>query len=229
VVFYSRKITPEDVTAVLEAGAVDAIRKGALKPEELLARLAVAQERELASSPSALKPTAKTETEIAGQHETSDTSGTAPALLARAKNVDSWLGASAKLFGLGTAILTFLLTGSKSLAWFHRAQSTLPGGVNRTAGLEVVAILLGWYVVVYLLFVTGSVFHRIFAEIWKAIVYLLRLVPWFRKKLVGETLHAIQDSVPKVFDLAWDACVVVVAVVPALRYTAALLGAAVSY
>jgi len=28
VVFYSRKITPEDVLRVLEAGAVDAIRKG---------------------------------------------------------------------------------------------------------------------------------------------------------------------------------------------------------
>jgi DNA-binding NarL/FixJ family response regulator len=43
-VFYSRKITPEDVIRVLRAGAVDAIRKGALKREEVLARLAAAQE-----------------------------------------------------------------------------------------------------------------------------------------------------------------------------------------
>jgi DNA-binding NarL/FixJ family response regulator len=43
VVFYSRKITPEDVISVLKAGAVDAIRKGALQSEELLARLAFAQ------------------------------------------------------------------------------------------------------------------------------------------------------------------------------------------
>jgi len=41
-VFYSRKITPEDVIRVLQAGAVDAIRKGALKDEEVLARLATA-------------------------------------------------------------------------------------------------------------------------------------------------------------------------------------------
>jgi len=42
-VFYSRKITPEDVIRVLRAGAADAIRKGALKDEEVLARLAAAQ------------------------------------------------------------------------------------------------------------------------------------------------------------------------------------------
>lgn len=42
-VFYSRKITPEDVIHVLRAGAVDAIRKGALKDEEVLVRLATAQ------------------------------------------------------------------------------------------------------------------------------------------------------------------------------------------
>jgi DNA-binding NarL/FixJ family response regulator len=43
-VFYSRKITPEDVIRVLQAGAVDAIRKGAVKNEEVLTRLAAAQE-----------------------------------------------------------------------------------------------------------------------------------------------------------------------------------------
>ena len=43
-VFYSRKITPEDIVRVLKAGAVDAIRKGALGNEEVLARLATAQE-----------------------------------------------------------------------------------------------------------------------------------------------------------------------------------------
>ncbi len=43
-IFYSRKITPEDVIRVLRAGAADAIRKGALKDEEVLARLAAAQE-----------------------------------------------------------------------------------------------------------------------------------------------------------------------------------------
>jgi DNA-binding NarL/FixJ family response regulator len=45
-VFYSRKITPEDVIQVLQAGAVDAIRKGALKPEReaVLDRLARALE-----------------------------------------------------------------------------------------------------------------------------------------------------------------------------------------
>ena len=42
-VFYSRKITPEDVIKVLWAGAVDAIRKGGLNPTEVRARLAVAQ------------------------------------------------------------------------------------------------------------------------------------------------------------------------------------------
>ncbi|HKM82863.1 MAG TPA: hypothetical protein VJY15_18130 [Candidatus Acidoferrum sp.] len=47
--FYSRKITPEDVMAVLRVGAVDAIRKGAFKDEErekkeLLTRLAGARE-----------------------------------------------------------------------------------------------------------------------------------------------------------------------------------------
>jgi len=43
-VFYSRKITPEDVIRVLRAGATDAIRKDALKDEEVLSRLAAAQE-----------------------------------------------------------------------------------------------------------------------------------------------------------------------------------------
>lgn len=42
-VFYSRKITPEDVIRVLRAGAVDAIRKDALEDEEVLTRLANAQ------------------------------------------------------------------------------------------------------------------------------------------------------------------------------------------
>lgn len=44
VVFYSRKITPKDVIRVLQAGAVDAIQKSALKNEEVLARLACAYE-----------------------------------------------------------------------------------------------------------------------------------------------------------------------------------------
>jgi DNA-binding NarL/FixJ family response regulator len=43
-VFYSRKITPEDVVCVLQAGAFDAIRKGALNNEEVLARIASAHE-----------------------------------------------------------------------------------------------------------------------------------------------------------------------------------------
>jgi len=43
-VFYSRKITTEDVIRVLKSGAVDAIRKGALTNDEILARLEAAQE-----------------------------------------------------------------------------------------------------------------------------------------------------------------------------------------
>jgi DNA-binding NarL/FixJ family response regulator len=43
-VFYSRKITPEDVICVLQAGAFDAIRKGALKNEDVRARLSSARE-----------------------------------------------------------------------------------------------------------------------------------------------------------------------------------------
>lgn len=43
-VFYSRKITPEDVIRVLQAGAADAIRKGALKKSEVLDRLAKVQD-----------------------------------------------------------------------------------------------------------------------------------------------------------------------------------------
>ncbi len=42
-VFYSRKITREDVINVLQSGAVDAIRKGAFNPTLVLARLANAQ------------------------------------------------------------------------------------------------------------------------------------------------------------------------------------------
>lgn len=42
-VFYSRKITPEDVIRVLKSGAVGAIRKGALTNDEVLARLETAQ------------------------------------------------------------------------------------------------------------------------------------------------------------------------------------------
>lgn len=43
-VFYSRKITPEDVIRGLQAGAVDAIRKGALNNDQVLVRLATARE-----------------------------------------------------------------------------------------------------------------------------------------------------------------------------------------
>lgn len=43
-VFYSRKITPEDVIRVLRAGAVDAIRKGAFGKHEVLRRLTSAEE-----------------------------------------------------------------------------------------------------------------------------------------------------------------------------------------
>jgi DNA-binding NarL/FixJ family response regulator len=43
-VFYSRKITPEDVIRVLKGGAIDAIRKNALTKDEVLARLETAQE-----------------------------------------------------------------------------------------------------------------------------------------------------------------------------------------
>lgn len=43
-VFYSRKITPEDVIRVLQAGAAGAIRKSALKDEDVLFRLAAAQD-----------------------------------------------------------------------------------------------------------------------------------------------------------------------------------------
>jgi DNA-binding NarL/FixJ family response regulator len=44
IVFYSRKITPRDVIRVLQAGAVDAIQKGTLAPQEVLTRLENAQE-----------------------------------------------------------------------------------------------------------------------------------------------------------------------------------------
>lgn len=40
-IFYSRKITPEDVVDVLRAGANDAIRKGALTDKDVLTRLKV--------------------------------------------------------------------------------------------------------------------------------------------------------------------------------------------
>jgi len=43
-VFYSRKITPEDVIRVLRAGAVDAIRKGAWGKQDILARLGKAED-----------------------------------------------------------------------------------------------------------------------------------------------------------------------------------------
>jgi CheY-like chemotaxis protein len=39
IVFYSRKITPEDVTRVQRAGAVDVIRKGAVPSDEVRQRL----------------------------------------------------------------------------------------------------------------------------------------------------------------------------------------------
>jgi DNA-binding NtrC family response regulator len=43
-VFYSRKITPEDVVCVLQAGAFDAIRKGALEDKDVRTRLSNARE-----------------------------------------------------------------------------------------------------------------------------------------------------------------------------------------
>jgi len=55
VIFYSRKITPENVIEVLQAGAVDAIRKGSLPDDKLLARLKRAQEEKTLITSSSFK------------------------------------------------------------------------------------------------------------------------------------------------------------------------------
>lgn len=55
VVFYSRKITPENVIEVLQAGAVDAIRKGSLPDSKLLSRLRRAQEEKTSITDSTFK------------------------------------------------------------------------------------------------------------------------------------------------------------------------------
>ena len=44
-IFYSRKITPEDMVCVLKEGAVDAIRKGAFTDDEVRTRLAEALQK----------------------------------------------------------------------------------------------------------------------------------------------------------------------------------------
>jgi DNA-binding NarL/FixJ family response regulator len=243
-VFYSRKIRPEDVTRVLRAGATDAIRKGAVTREELLARLSAAQRRnQVVESQIDVKPQVKqTPTERPSQSMTerltAKEDSTVPAKLSadgksdvvsptstkwvdKAKAADSWLTAGAKLFGLATAIATFLLAGSKLIAWFHEVK--IPAQPNRDIGLPLLTEVLAWYVAIYLLFVMGGVFSRVFEELWKGMVFMLRLIPSLKTKLVGDRLKSIRESVPRLFRLAWDACVVVLAVSPALKYIAVVV------
>jgi DNA-binding NarL/FixJ family response regulator len=220
-VFYSRKITPEDVIRVLQAGAVDAVRKGALEDEEVRARLATAQGISTGDSYSnrGSTPRPKMQTSVP-QEVSSATTGEADVVLSRPEVVNRWLGMGTKAFGLGTAVLAFMLARGKLVEWFH--GSRVPSVLSPTSGSGILAILVGLYLLVYLLFVTGGVLQRIFAELLNGILFALRSIPSVKAKLTGKISSAL-ESVPKLFGLAWDACVIAMAVVPAVRYTIHLL------
>lgn len=228
VVFYSQVIASDDALSAIRDGAADVICLARLPHTEILARLDAAVERNSTSATPNARPTATPPSELSGGRELRDTPFEVDRWLGSgAKTAESWFGAITKFIGIGTAILTFLLTAGKLLAWYHEMVAThAVSSAMATSRTGTIAVLVGWYLVVYFLFVTGGVLQRLFREILKGAFWLAQRVPRLKKLLSDEMVQRTTKSVPELFDTAWDSCVVILAVVPALRYTVTLIARA---
>lgn len=222
-VFYSRKITPEDVVKVLGEGANDAIRKGALTKEQVLSRLADAMSKGKAGTTDGQKPEEGKRASRTSQMESGATSNARDSFSARPTIVAGWIDVGVKAFGLFTAVFTFLLARGKFLEWLEGAHGLLPAILHPTSGSGVIAILAALYIIIYFLFTIGNVVERICVEIMNLAVACLRFSPSIKSRLTMELVDSLKKSVPRIVGTTWAACVVVGAVVPAVRFTIHLL------
>src|SRR5882672_8043328 len=99
-----------------------------------------------------------------------------------------------------------MLARHKLLGWLHQVPPVTPA--SSSGGPKVLALLVAWYVIVHFLLVTGGWMYRTFKESWKGILVLLRRIPSVRAKISESSAHVLEEKVPTLFDLAWDACVI---------------------
>lgn len=218
-IFYSRKITPEDVIRVLGAGADDAIRKGAFKDDSVLGRISAVLTSRTASVDATDQ---KSELKGGAFQQPLSPASVARRMTAWAESANSWVSFGAKLVALGTAVVSFLLARSKFLDWLHQDRAMSKAGAQTSSTLDSVAVVLGWYLLVWLLLLSGDVFGRIFAELWKGII--LAVLHIFQRGVKDSAFTGtLQEYPPKLFRIAWEVCVIILAVVPALRFAIRLL------
>jgi hypothetical protein len=223
-VFYSRKITPEDVVRVLEEGAFDAIRKGALTDEQVLARLADTIQKANDRKAARLEPTQPQQMERkSSSAEPEPSASVHEGFSVRPTGIASWINVGTKVFALVAGLFSFLLARGKFLDWLKGSHGLSPTVLHPTSGSAVVGILFSLYLIVHFLFVAGGVLERVSSEIMKLAVATLRLLPSLKSKLTQDLTDSLKRSVPNIVRLTWDICVVVFAVIPALRYTVQLL------
>jgi DNA-binding NtrC family response regulator len=108
-VFYPRKITAEDVVRVLKDGAFDAIRKGALTDEQVLARLADTIQKSNAQKVAQQEPTKPQKLEQSSPAEPELSASTHDGFSVRPTALTAWIDVGTKAFGLFTALFAFLL------------------------------------------------------------------------------------------------------------------------
>jgi DNA-binding NarL/FixJ family response regulator len=216
-IFYSRKVTPEDVTAAMDLGADDVIRKGALTDEEVLSRLATVQAGIRQKKLRNAEPSGEWQRQIIG----TDKATVFGRMKAWADNTNTWIGVGAKAFGLATALFTFLLAKDKLFDWMRSGQPIR--ATSGTAGWDSVTTIVGWYLVVWLLLVMGGILESVFAELWKAALKVIRFAKPPKSTMPHTASATLEQTVPKLFRLAWEICVVVLAIVPAIAYTIRLI------
>jgi DNA-binding NarL/FixJ family response regulator len=221
-VFYSRKITPEDVVRVVREGAVDAIRKGAFPDDQVLTRLAETI-RKSDVQRTECEESAKTRKLDRESPRVESSASSDDGFSVRPTALASWIDAGTKAFGLFTALFTFLVARGKFLDWLKGSHALVPTILSPTSGSGMLGMLFSLYLIVYLFFVTGSVLERVFAEIMNLGVAALRFVPSIKSKVTRDLMESLKKSVPRIVDLTWDVCVVLFAVIPALRYTVQIL------
>jgi len=216
-VFYSRKVTPEDVIHVQREGADDVIRKSGLSDDQVLARFAevlTAKRTRERRADEAL--TTQPDARVPAQ-----TKSIFKIVKGWAEGANTWFEVGSGAFGLITAFFAFLLAKGKLFEFLHEPKSPASEGMKGSFGVDALAILAAWYLVTWLLFVMGGVAHSVFTELWKLIFKLIRL-RWPSKATSGQG-PALEQTVPRLFRLAWDVCVIIAAVLPALGYTIRLV------
>jgi len=180
---------------------------------ELMAAKIKTHELDLPASLQRSRDTAGTPNESANSLIAKDRSSTISS-----KGAESLLGIGTKLFGLATAIVTFLFTAKHLLTLYRAPLSASSTSSQAIDAVTVIAFLIGWYFIVRFLFWAGGVFHEIFDELWRLAVELVKRKSWL--KLTEKGWNELRGSAPKIFHLGWDLTVVILAILPAYRYAA---------